>query len=505
VLVDHPDQRILGLDDNRRVVADLKPSLLNDIRLQMAHDRLVAGTLVRAKDVVAHMSNAAIVQTVDSDAPRSPCWDEVLAEEKQGPATRHLTADELPQVGHWPTGQFPAQQTRELAYHDIATTLPPEFVTKPGYRLLHSLAPAAFESAHAGYSHLLVVQRLARLDPLHLQEQLELSRTQDAKPFSTAAAPSISPVDWAVGAICAMVVLVGTGDPDATSLTASMCMTSSNALATIPQGAAHRWIRDNWTVVRTLPSRNYQLSAAAPGQAATDERKACLQSVFREHTGLNWRSSKRMPEFELSPGSLWSKLGIDVARYTAWYSSPCADAFGLVPTTVRSCGECDGIGENIRCVRQKNMWRCLSRQTADSWPHRQQFDPLDVCAAWVLHDEPAEQKQIGVLGALGSAAGRLLGHLGFPSGAKVGGPGVSPEAMQAAWEQAVITEEDRAGLLVSHGVDLGSIRSLPSSKMATVRKRVNVVFAQEGLRVIRTRPGRGHTKRTMYCITANIT
>jgi hypothetical protein len=337
---------------------------------------------------VAHMSNAAIVGTVASDAPRSPCWDEVLAEEKQGPPTLHLTIDELPQVGHWPTGQFPAQQTRELAYYHIASTLPPEFFTKPGYRLLHSLAPAAFES---GYHHLLVVQRLARRDPLHLQEQLELSRTLDAEPSSiAAAAPSISPVDWAVGAICAMVVLVGTGEPDVTMLTWSMCMTSSNALATISKGVAYRWIRDNWTVVRTLPSRNDQLPIAIPAQDAAAEWKACLQRVVWEHTGLNWHQPTGSSRFQCTALSLWSKLGIDVPWYTVWYSSPYADSFGLVPTSVQSCGECGGTGDGVRCVRQDNMWRCVTGQTGNSCPHRQRFEPLDMLSAWHPDDTDDE-------------------------------------------------------------------------------------------------------------------
>jgi hypothetical protein len=316
--VDRADRSDLSTQER----ADLKPGLLNDIRLQMAHDRLVAGTIVRAEDVVVHMSNAAIVGTVASDAPRSPCWDEVLAEEKQGPATLHLTADELPRMSEWPAARCPPQQARELAYHHIASTLPPEFVTTPGYRLLRSLAPVAFETVHVNYHHLQVVQRLARLDPRNLQDQLEVRKHDDK-------ASSISPVSWAVAAICAMVVLVGTDDPDATTITESMCMTTGNALATISQGAAHRWVRDNWTVVRTLPSRNYQLSAVAPGQDATAEWKACLQSVAREHTGLNWRRPKRSSKFQCSARSLWSKLGIDVTQYTAWYSSPCADSFGL--------------------------------------------------------------------------------------------------------------------------------------------------------------------------------
>jgi hypothetical protein len=77
---------------------------------------------------------------------------------------------------------------------------------------------------------------------------------------------------------------------------------------------------------------------------------------------------------------------------------------------------------------------------------------------------------------------RLLGHLGFPDGASVGGLGVSPEAMQAM--QAARASWSRTAWISGSAC--------------------NVVFAQEGLQVTRTRPGRGRTKHTMYCITANI-
>jgi hypothetical protein len=88
------------------------------------------------------------------------------------PGTLHLTADELPPAWRFPDGVLPADLVRAHRYSHIARTVPPRFVSKAGYRLEHSLAPAAFECIHAKFTQLLVLQNLARLDGQLLTEQL---------------------------------------------------------------------------------------------------------------------------------------------------------------------------------------------------------------------------------------------------------------------------------------------------------------------------------------------
>lgn len=241
----------------------------------------------------------------------------------------------------------------------------------------------------------------------------------------------------------------------------------------------------------------------------------CLQRVFKEHTGLNWRKRKRGTKFELTQLSMWSKLGINVRQYVAWYRSPHEAQFGIIQKYIQCCTECDGVGDDVRCLRQNNMWRCVSRQTSHSWPHRQPFDPLDVNAAWAAEDRQEERKQPEGEDAdekdqeehapsehttHNKLIDRLLGHIGFTDGTALGKPGVSRATMTVVWSTADVSEQDRAAVLVRYGVDLGSVIT-NRKDMKNLLLQFGIVLQIAGLQIQAGRyRGTGERQRMMYVV-----
>ena len=73
-----------------------------------------------------------------------------------------------------------------------------------------------------------------------------------------------------------------------------------------------------------------------------------------------------------------------------------------------------------------------------------------------MEPEQEDQKRLG-RAIHKTLIGRLLGQLGFEGGATVNATGVSFETMTLAWSNAVVTEEDRAELLVLYKVDLSGV------------------------------------------------
>jgi hypothetical protein len=57
--------------------------------------------------------------------------------------------------------------------------------------------------------------------------------------------------------------------------------------------------------------------------------------------------------------------------------------------------KCNGVGDDGNCVRQNNLWRCVSRQSSDSWPHRQPYEPLDVQHTSQDNEQDEEQEKVG--------------------------------------------------------------------------------------------------------------
>jgi hypothetical protein len=106
---------------------------------------------------------------------------------------------------------------------------------------------------------------------------------------------------------------------------------------------AYHWIQANWEMIRTLPSRSLQIPKIAPQCENTEQWTVCLQRILREQIGLNWRKRKNGEKFELTPLSMWSKLGIDVSKYITWYCSPHAAQFGIIQKSTKNCTECDGV------------------------------------------------------------------------------------------------------------------------------------------------------------------
>jgi hypothetical protein len=469
VLADYPQERELYLNDHGEVVEGLKAGGHNDLRLQCMYDRMDGGVVLYAEHVVSAMGNAYIVRTDTNKVQPSPSWLEVLASEKTVTKTMHLSDDELPNADDWEHGTFPPSQLRARRYYHIASTVPPEFVAVE--KLPYSLTPAAFECIHNKYQHLRVIQELARLNVQSLLHNIDLyAHAGEMSHEEKQGAYGMDPIRRAVVTICALIAVIETR-ADTTALTGNLSLdirVTDGSSKTV----AYQWMKKHWKVTRTLPSRSLPLPMVIPHQDATEEWTSCLQRVLKEQTGLNWRKHKNKRQrsaahFSLTPLSMWAKLGIDVNSYVAWYRSSHARQFGIIRKSVQCCVECDGVGDDVVCLRQNNIWRCSSRQMSESWPHREPFQPLDVHPAWrsdchvVIQDDASEHNQElhSVCKQLTAAIDRslidrLLGHLGFKHGAKIGAPGVSHPDMVSAWSMAIVDEQDVHAIKVHCNIDL---------------------------------------------------
>jgi hypothetical protein len=455
--------------------------------------------------------------------------------------TQHLTTDELSDPMRW-DGAFPEVHRRTHRYNRIANSVPPEFIGKSGYRQAHHLTAMAFECIHDKYQHLVAVQQLARLDTQNLLQVLSLSAL--AKRVVGGRGLDPSPLDVttrAVAAICALVAVITANGGDTVAITTGFNLAttttnvsssgstsssnsstnrsqnSTSALTSASAGSVARtWIKDNWSTIRTLPSRSGQLSLNIPDLNCIDQLQLCLQRIMKEHTGLNWRKKKHGVHFELTHLSMWSKLGINVQQYVAWYRSSHAKQFGIVQKSIQCCKECDGAGDGVQCVRQNNLWRCVCSHSVAFNSHRQVYEPLDVQPAWVVKEaaeeeegktteshqgqtyiqltmadeqeevedgkeDEHEQLQVSTV-AQSTLLDRLLRHLGFIDGAMLYGRSVSRLELTQAWSNAVVTEEDRIAVLNIYKVDLSSVLSCRTHThslllcMATILNAVGFVL-----------------------------
>ena len=125
------------------------------------------------------------------------------------------------------------------------------------------------------------------------------------------------------------------------------------------RNAAYDWIVRLWQGVRKLPSKNCQLPARTPDKTDTGQWHLCLKRVLKEQVGVGMNKRSDGTGFRLAPlsRSLWTILGIDMGKYATWYGSPDASSFGVLQKAIECCGPCDGAGDEVRCVRQNNVWR----------------------------------------------------------------------------------------------------------------------------------------------------
>jgi hypothetical protein len=266
----------------------------------------------------------------------------------------------------------------------------------------------------------------------------------------------------------------------------------------IARALAHEWLAVHWETVRTLPSKNYQLDKRLPDKDDLGEWHNCLKRVLMETAGLTWKPKKKGgTRFTLASRSLWSKLGINIARYADWYSSPEADTFGVVKKSMQCCVECNGAGDYTLCVRQEGMWRCVNNGNANSYPHRKPFHPLDVS-----HGAPEEETNgDGLEEKKWTVLDTFMTHIGFAKGTVADEVAVTGNDMQVAWRDAVVQETDKLELMITHGVDLDPILQ-NRGNMGMVRRVANVVLqrAASTLSLTRSRYRDGPVLRSTYLI-----
>jgi hypothetical protein len=382
-------------------------------------------------------------------------------------------------IGGYHGGVLPAPFRRAHRYTHIACTVPPALVTKAGYRNAHSLTPAAFECLYRWYHQLLVVQELAQLGPAQRRgQQTSLYVHLHALPGAAEVA-GMYPILHVVTVIATLGAILGpehadmdmfaSGDLPAQHMDMLVAVAPPRPLGADATAAArdtaYAWAGKHWKVIRTLPSKNCQLARQIPGKGDTAQWHVCLRRVLTEHAGLNWRPrQKGATRFEPTPLSFWAKLGIDVRRYVAWCRSPAARQFGSIRPTMHRCGECDGAGDEVLCLRQNNVWRCVESSTPASRPHRQALEPLDV--EQKSGESPVDHELL---------IRRLLGHVGFPDGVVDGGQGVHAPAMARAWATAVVSEADKSSVLVAYDVDLTAVLA-DRTRMTSVRRTLNIIL-----------------------------
>lgn len=411
--------------------------------------------------------------------------------------TMHMVhADEL-KASQFAGKSGVAERLRAMQYQHIASTLPPEFVTKVGYRRAHSLDHMAFElvQGKVEFKQLLAVQKIAKLDVQALLHDIDGYTHQDELSGVQGTKYTLDHTNRVVATICALVAVIG-HRVDTSALVGGLGISVPAFLN--GASAAYIWITDNWQTIRTLQSRACRQSCIIPGPDDMDELTITLRTVVREQTGLHWYEQPNGPQLRLSQLSLWSTLGINVHKYQAWYASPQAARFGIVQMSDQCCTGCN-IGESAaggwattRCVRQGGVWVCVSGQCAESRPHRQQFEPLDVNAAWVVIEDEDELMDGGH--GQETALDRLLGHLGFSRGTNTNQPGVENWKMTKAWSNANMTQADTADILVRYQVDLsGALAN--QSNIRKLTSQVRSILHGVGLTLKRVRARVGGVRR----------
>jgi hypothetical protein len=469
IFAEHPASSELIIDSSGIAVSVLKRESLNDQRFQARYKQVVYGNVIHAVYVIKKMGGAELLhENTDTQKP-DDMWVKVqeAAKERIMLQTIHMTNDELPKVYEaTPDEPLPAAELRACNFNHIANTVPPEFVTNVQYRHAHSLTSEAFSYIHDKYQQLRVVQELATLHVDKMIHTVKLRESANAKQTQAGpAAYGMLGVERAVAAICSLVVLVNASNGgDITAIapmvgipTVTLKHAESDVIYpvldnfVVTDKQAYGWVKDNWSMIQAMSSRRLPLNRVVPNLRDTVQWQMCLQYVLKEQAGISWRKRKNKPSFEMKGLSLWTKLGINVEQYADWYRTPGRETrFGIVKRSIQSCTECNGTGDEVMCVRQANLWRCDFGGSDSS--HREVFEPLDVNSIWELEIEEVDEEQKQVKNK--SAIDMLLGHLGFTTGARVDGFGVSKKDMKLAWSRAVVTSDNIDDLLALYKVDI---------------------------------------------------
>jgi hypothetical protein len=501
VLAANPEEQEFELDDESNVVIGIKSGAFNEVRIALMCQRLETADKVLLRDVVRYMGNASIVDELRHIPEKKDpcCWEKALLQKDVGiRQTLHLTNDELPNPDDWEDNTFPAGHSRARKFNKIANSVPPELVTKAEFRLAHSLAPAAFEHIYSKYNQLRVIQELAKLDIRDLLSSVRLQAHINKLSGKTHQADQ--PMR-AVVAICVMIAMVESGGGDVDTLAVGLGLRDSGLLvagAAAPalrhqhQGVvlssfggdyrkAYSWAKQNWKTIRTLSSRNLPIPTTVPARDNTDQWVICLQRVLKENTGMNWRTPKNGTKFQLKALSIWSKLGISVPKYIKWLRSPASSHFGIIQKTTHNCDECNGCGDDVQCLRQANVWKCICPQSQYSWPHRQPFTPLDVESTWLADEEQDEKHH-----EQGCSVDKLLACIGIMEGTRLNQPGLTLHDMKTAWSKAFVAPDVVEDLLMLYNIDIESAL-VQRSNTKSILLHVNSVLRNIGLQLVSMR------------------
>jgi hypothetical protein len=282
-----------------------------------------------------------------------------------------------------------------------------------------------------------------------------------------------------------MVALSGGGTP---LVTAGLC-TSTSVVVSCNSNAAnsvpYQWLLAEWEMITKEASRRHPFSVGIPKANDTKKWAAGLQYLVKKHVGYDL--SKR----RITGKSVWKKTGISIYGFMKFTREQAAlkkagsklNVFTIIAPSNEVCAECD-TGEEVPCVKQGGIWRCMAQGRGEQVSHRMLYEPLDVCynlpEMEVVEEEEKKQQLTQVVED--TVVDRLLKHVGFVCGAKVNQPGVSLSDMATAWVDAKVSSQDCTELLSTFNVDLTDM--LPNQKqkklsqMTLLRKKVNTILQQ---------------------------
>jgi hypothetical protein len=397
VLKNFPHERYMTLNAAGACVVDVKEGHVNTFRLASAYEASKRKYTVTVDDLVEHMDNARVVaDDATPDAPPCAVWTRMIKEQSAAlTPTANFTNQELAdlardQIMEGTPGESMKRATR---YNHIANTLPPWLVGAKAFTTGHGLTLAALSLVESKFCQLRTLQKLARgltddEDTARQRQSLleQFARMNDQNTFD-----SLVESDQVALVIRAMLMAVGVENIDLSLLTdngnnndgeddeqddATVMQIATPANPVTTKSSAYRWLGKHWKRVATMTSHNNRLDGSAPATVA-DAMSAALKLVLREKVGISLKEGAS-GKLCLVPWGLFRKMKIDVTAYSNWYTGPEAHLFGILPTNMVECDECDGASGITRCLRQNGRYLCLSPQTAMSNTHRELHQPLDV-------------------------------------------------------------------------------------------------------------------------------
>jgi hypothetical protein len=474
VLRDHKHEAQLYMHDHGSVKG-LKPSVVNDSRWLLAVDQMKENNEGTLNGILKYAGNTRIGEHHDTYVPTTASWKKLTAEEKQSNvlATRHITSNEVPLEGEIKI-PWTDDQNREATFRYIAKSLAPHLVTKVGYASRLSLTPRSFAVAYQFYDQLLLVQQLALFDRSTFSMQLG---------HNDAAAKNADAIHSKIANICALADMVAFSGGDTSLVTQGLCMTTSIIGNSNNSNPSYKWLQADWDMVRKQGGRYLPLPASIPKQNDADEWQKCLQRLVKSQTGYD------ISKQSVTGRSMWTQLGVDMRTFMDWTreqralkeAGAVSNLFRIVEPSNENCAECD-TGEDVPCVQQRGIWRCIKRDRDDKSSHRMVYEPLDVCYNLPVAEEVEEEEKQLTQVVDFSLVDRLLSHVGFLGGATITQSGVFMTTMATAWLRAVVSVEDSTELLSTFKVNLTTVLA-DRTKMVSLRKRINDVLGHVDLRL----------------------